>query len=61
MSPRNRELYLLVGEVNMKIERCQKELNIVPYKNGNRLSETLIEFYPLATALQLDADEPMDP
>lgn len=43
------------------IDRCQRELNMVPYKNGNRLSETLIEFYPLTTALQLDADEPMDP
>ncbi len=43
------------------IERCRKELNEVPYKNGNRLSETEIEFYPLIEALQIDPDEPMDP
>ncbi len=43
------------------IERCQKELNEVPYKYGDRLSEALIEFYPLVVALQLDMDEPMDP
>jgi hypothetical protein len=41
--------------------RCQKELNEVPYKPGNRLSETEWEFYPLIEALQIDPDEPMDP
>jgi len=43
------------------IERCQKELNEVPYQYGKRLSETEIEFYPVTAALQLDPDEPMDP
>ncbi|RYY60588.1 MAG: YdcF family protein [Chitinophagaceae bacterium] len=43
------------------IDRCQKEINVVPYKNGNRLGETSIEFYPMIAALQLDWDEPMDP
>ena len=41
--------------------RCQKELNLVPYKFGTRLSETAIEFLPLIEALQVDPDEPMDP
>ncbi|MCW3090027.1 MAG: hypothetical protein JWP81_1096 [Ferruginibacter sp.] len=43
------------------IERCIKELNEAPYKNGNRLSETEIEFYPLVEALQINPAEPMDP
>lgn len=43
------------------LDRCQKELGYVPYKNGSRLSDTEAEFYPLAVSLQLDFDEPMDP
>ncbi|CAG4990586.1 hypothetical protein DYBT9275_00563 [Dyadobacter sp. CECT 9275] len=43
------------------IERCRKELNHVPYKLGNRLSETEFEFYPVTDALHIDADEPLDP
>lgn len=46
--------------VNMD-KRCLKELNYVPYKLGKRLSETALEFYPVITSLQIDADEPMDP
>jgi len=46
--------------VNME-KRCLKELNYVPYKLGKRLSETALEFYPIITSLQIDADEPMDP
>ncbi|MBD1391601.1 YdcF family protein [Mucilaginibacter glaciei] len=42
-------------------KRCLKELNYVPYKLGKRLSETELEFFPLISALQIDADEPMDP
>ncbi|NEW84935.1 MAG: YdcF family protein [Mariniphaga sp.] len=42
-------------------QRCIKELGYTPYRNGNRLSETEAEFYPLVTSLQIDADEPMDP
>jgi len=42
-------------------ERCIAELGYVPYKNGKRLSDTEAEFYPLAAALQIDFDEPMDP
>ncbi|MVN90891.1 YdcF family protein [Mucilaginibacter aquatilis] len=42
-------------------QRCLKELGYVPYKLGKRLSDTALEFYPLVTALQTDADEPMDP
>lgn len=41
--------------------RCQKELGYLPYKNGARLSDTEVEFYPLAASLQIDFDEPMDP
>ena len=42
-------------------KRCLNELNYVPYKLGKRLSETALEFYPLISSLQIDADEPMDP
>ncbi len=41
--------------------RCIQELGYVAYKNGNRISETEAEFYPLATSLQIDFDEPLDP
>ena len=43
------------------IARCMKELNEVPYKNGLRLSETEMEFYPLMEALHINPMEPMDP
>ncbi len=43
------------------IARCMKELNEAPYRIGNRLSETEVEFYPLVEALQIDPEEPMDP
>jgi hypothetical protein len=42
-------------------DRCLKELNEVPYRNGERLSETESEFYPLIEALQINPKEPMDP
>ena len=53
------------GQSNMiektLIARCMKELNEAPYKNGVRLSETAIEFYPLIDALHINPTEPMDP
>ena len=53
------------GQSNMigvtLIARCLKELNEAPYKNGERLSETEIEFYPLIEALQINPTEAMDP
>lgn len=42
-------------------KRCVAELNYVPYKLGRRLSDTELEFYPLISSLQIDADEPLDP
>lgn len=42
-------------------KRCLKELGYLPYKNGKRVSETMAEFYPLYSALQIDEDEPLDP
>jgi hypothetical protein len=42
-------------------KRCLNELKYVPYKLGKRISESALEFYPLITSLQIDADEPMDP
>lgn len=42
-------------------DRCIRELGYVPYKNGNRLNEHLSEFFALKSALQVDADEPIDP
>jgi hypothetical protein len=53
------------GQSNMisttLINRCLKELNETPYKNGIRLSETEVEFYPLPEALHINPAEPMDP
>lgn len=43
------------------IDRCLRELNEVPYKNGIRLSETEMEFYPLIEALHINPKEPIDP
>lgn len=43
------------------IDRCLRELNEAPYKNGVRLSETEMEFYPLIDALHINPKEPMDP
>ncbi len=43
------------------IDRCIKELKLAPFKNGNRLSETEIEFYPLMEALHINPTEPIDP
>ena len=42
-------------------ERCLRELKEIPYKPGPRLSETLVVFYPLVEALQINPLEPMDP
>ena len=43
------------------IDRCKRELNEAPYKNGNRLSPTEMEFYPQLEALQINPLEPIDP
>jgi hypothetical protein len=42
-------------------DRCQKELNIVPFRVGNRLSDTEVEFDPLVAALSINPLEPLDP
>ncbi|MFY0253586.1 YdcF family protein [Chitinophaga sp. 30R24] len=42
-------------------ERSKKELGYYPYKNGKRLSDTEMEFYPNTLSLQIDYDEPLDP
>lgn len=41
--------------------RCERELKYVPYKLGKRISETEVEYYPLADALQINPYEPLDP
>jgi hypothetical protein len=46
---------------NTLIARCIKELDAAPYKNGVRLSETEVEFFPLIEALHIDPTEPIDP
>ena len=43
------------------INRCIEELREAPYKNGTRLSETEMEFYPAIEALHINPLEPMDP
>jgi hypothetical protein len=50
---------MMIG--NTLIARCVKELNEAPYRNGFRLSETEMEFYPLLEALHINPSEPMDP
>lgn len=42
-------------------EPCRKELNELPYRQGNRLSETESEFYLSLEALQINPYEIMDP
>jgi hypothetical protein len=53
------------GQSNMVtttlLDRCFRELKLVPYKNGKRLSETVSEFYPLKDALHINPFEPIDP
>ena len=46
---------------NTLIARCLKELNEAPYKNGMRLSETEVEFFPMIEALHINPMEPIDP
>lgn len=46
---------------NTLSDRCMAELNEVPFKNGQRLSESEVEFYPLIEALQINPMEPLDP
>ena len=42
-------------------ERCKKELGYYPYKIGQTLSDTEVEFSPNSMSLQIDFDEPLDP
>lgn len=42
-------------------ERCKKELGYYPYKIGQKLSDTEVEFFPDSMSLQIDFDEPLDP
>ncbi|WP_288879182.1 YdcF family protein [Pedobacter panaciterrae] len=42
-------------------DRCKKELGYYPYKIGQTLSDTEVEFYPNSMSLQIDFDEPLDP
>ena len=46
---------------NTLIARCLKELSEAPYKNGIRLSETEVEFFPMIEALHINPMEPIDP
>lgn len=43
------------------LSRSVKELGYEPFRLGKRLSDFSLEFYPNATSLQIDFDEPMDP
>ena len=42
-------------------KRCIDELHIMPYRLGNRINDTGLEFYPLQEALQINSNEPLDP
>ncbi len=42
-------------------ERCMRELKYVPYKLGQSLSDTEVEFYPVMDAFQINPYEPLDP
>jgi hypothetical protein len=41
--------------------RCMRELKYMPYKLGKVLSDTAVEFFPVAEALQINPYEPLDP
>jgi hypothetical protein len=56
----NKEQSFYISDKTMH-DRCNEELGYSPYKNGNRISETEVEFYPLSSSLQIDFDEPLDP
>ncbi|MPR33025.1 YdcF family protein [Salmonirosea aquatica] len=43
------------------VERCRRELGYLPYRLGERLSDTDLEFFPSLNSLQIDHDEPLDP
>ncbi len=43
------------------VQRCQKELNLVPYTLGKRTGPNFVELYPLPNALQINPIEPIDP
>lgn len=42
-------------------ERFLKELGTVPYKTGKRIADRLVEFYPQASTLIINPQEPLDP
>lgn len=43
------------------VQRCQRELNLVPYELGKRIAPNFVELYPLPNALQINPVEPIDP
>jgi hypothetical protein len=60
LSSSNKEQSHYISGKSME-NRCVEELGYIAYKNGNRISETEAEFYPLVASLQIDFDEPLDP
>ncbi len=42
-------------------ERCRREIGYLPYRLGERLSDTDLEIFPSLNSLQIDNDEPLDP
>ena len=42
-------------------KRCMNELNLMPFRKGNRLTATEAEFYPTTDALHINPTEPLDP
>jgi hypothetical protein len=42
-------------------DRCTKELGYVPYKLGERLSDTSLVFFPMQESLEQDPMDPLDP
>ncbi|MEI7523200.1 MAG: YdcF family protein [Mariniphaga sp.] len=60
LSSSNKEQSHYISGKGME-NRCIEELGYPAYKNGNRISETEAEFYPLVSSLQIDFDEPLDP
>ncbi len=60
LSSSNKEQSEYISGKTME-NRCIEELGYPAYKNGNRISETEAEFYPLVSSLQIDPDEPLDP
>lgn len=43
------------------LQRCLRDMKIIPFKLGKRISPRVFEFWPLPNCTQLNPEEPLDP